>query len=871
MIKPSQHLVLVLTLLFSFAGIAQEIKVHVHTAISEDYRHKEQSPNGKLLAIKTEQNIQVWDVKRQKRIYKMNPFSGYVMDFDFSPDSKCLIISSENGEVIVWDLVSDEKIWERQFYKYGCEQVAFHPLDNHVIFVLGDSLSTWNINENKPLQSMDRVSRFRIGPNGNYIAVRKSNELHICDLSSLKTLLVNDRHQVNWGKAIEHYSFDESGEYFYSLGKEDSSVVLVNLKKMEIEAVVKLPNSDYSSVSINEKKELILSKEFEKYPSVFTISGEKLWPREYYEDINEDGTIWRYKRIDTTGRHLYFEDTYVNEESEISEIQSTFNVYERAQEQYDYLLLEERGQAQWLDIELFKEVYSYSNEDAYLTCELSNDGKKLVIVDGPIVRVFSITDSGLDSNYFSVNEDVLKGGGIINASLINDDQDLMFMTSSAEVLSLNLSSGELLNFELPIGQQNKRIFNFEYNTSLNYAIGQSYSENLWSGANRIIVWNSTTGKILAQFEHHSEIEHFSLSPDGEMLVFSDANDLFLYRYQEGHFHKLNSLTQNTFWSFYTDLSFDPTGELILAASSDKDIVLIPVSKFASFGMTASDAYLLKGHKNVVQNLAFPRDENYFLSTSDDNTMKEWNISNGKLITDYTTGELQLIEAFYNENNEIVTIGSSGEITVWDRENRRPKHTNYMVGDSRLTLLPNGYYKTNSKLAQEVYFTKGLSVFLFEQFDLKYNRPDLVLRAEGSDDEELINAYHSAYQKRLKKMGFTEDMLEDDFHLPEIEIENFEEMPSLHDQGSINLKLKLQDSKYKLDRINVWVNDVAIYGTNGISLRDKNVQEYQTELEVFLAKGKNKVQVSVLNQAGAESYKETFEVECTLEKINRTCT
>ena len=112
------------------------------------------------------------------------------------------------------------------------------------------------------------------------------------------------------------------------------------------------------------------------------------------------------------------------------------------------------------------------------------------------------------------------------------------------------------------------------------------------------------------------------------------------------------------------------------------------------------------------------------------------------------------------------------------------------------------------------------------------------------------------------------MLKDDFHLPEIKIENFEEIPSLHKQGSINLKLNLKDSKYKLDRINIWVNDVAIYGTNGISLRDKNVQEYTTDLEVFLAKGNNKVQVSVLNQAGAESYKETFEVECTVGK--NTC-
>ena len=89
------------------------------------------------------------------------------------------------------------------------------------------------------------------------------------------------------------------------------------------------------------------------------------------------------------------------------------------------------------------------------------------------------------------------------------------------------------------------------------------------------------------------------------------------------------------------------------------------------------------------------------------------------------------------------------------------------------------------------FEQGYKYYPSEQFDLKYNRPDIILDRLGYADSALVSAYHQAYQKRLKKMGFTEEMLEDDFHLPEIEIENFEEMPSLHDQGSINLKLKLQ--------------------------------------------------------------------------------
>jgi hypothetical protein len=161
---------------------------------------------------------------------------------------------------------------------------------------------------------------------------------------------------------------------------------------------------------------------------------------------------------------------------------------------------------------------------------------------------------------------------------------------------------------------------------------------------------------------------------------------------------------------------------------------------------------------------------------------------------------------------------------------------------------------------------------FEQFDLKYNRPDIILDRLGYADSSLVKAYHQAYLKRLKKMNFTEDMLKDDFHLPELKIENFEKMPTIIDGDELDLNLNIKDTKYPLDRINVWINDVAIYGTQGIDIRDKQVQEYKANLNLKLAKGNNKIQVSVLNQAGAESYKETFTVNCKAgkEKPNLVC-
>jgi uncharacterized caspase-like protein len=170
--------------------------------------------------------------------------------------------------------------------------------------------------------------------------------------------------------------------------------------------------------------------------------------------------------------------------------------------------------------------------------------------------------------------------------------------------------------------------------------------------------------------------------------------------------------------------------------------------------------------------------------------------------------------------------------------------------------PDHYYYTNEHSNFTSYFTKDLKVYPLEQFDLKYNRPDIILDRLGYADSLTIASYHSAYLKRLKKMNFTEEMLKDDFHLPELKINNFEFLPSITDSSDLNLDFDIKDSKYKLDRINIFINDVPVFGTAGIDLRKEDIQEINKKINLSLSEGENKIQVSVLNQAGAESYKET---------------
>jgi hypothetical protein len=215
--------------------------------------------------------------------------------------------------------------------------------------------------------------------------------------------------------------------------------------------------------------------------------------------------------------------------------------------------------------------------------------------------------------------------------------------------------------------------------------------------------------------------------------------------------------------------------------------------------------------------------------------------------------------FYTKllKNQISMWNVSNNSLVADFHGR--EDGNYMI------ITPDHYYKMSKGFGKNTAFRYKGKLYDHQQFDLKFNRPDIVLDRLGYCDSSIIEAYKKAHEKRMKKLGFTEDMLKGDFHIPNISIENVTDLPLTTPSSSVNLNLILKDTKFKLDRINIWINDVAIYGSDGISLREKDTSEYSNNLSVNLIRGVNKVQVSVLNQAGAESYKETVNIECTTGK------
>ena len=203
---------------------------------------------------------------------------------------------------------------------------------------------------------------------------------------------------------------------------------------------------------------------------------------------------------------------------------------------------------------------------------------------------------------------------------------------------------------------------------------------------------------------------------------------------------------------------------------------------------------------------------------------------------------------------------NGQLQLYDLEKDSVMANLFIFPDGELNISTsdNYYYSSKNKVDIRVFFI-GSQLYTYDQFDLRLNRPDKVLSALAvvGVDTSNVSTYRQAYQKRLEKYGFTEDMLSDDYHVPKCVIKNEDSLPLTSSDSDVKLDIEALDSLQLLDRLNIYVNDVPVYGISGIDLRPQNTPQYDTTLTLPLSSGQNKIQVSVLNQGGAESLKATI--------------
>jgi hypothetical protein len=143
---------------------------------------------------------------------------------------------------------------------------------------------------------------------------------------------------------------------------------------------------------------------------------------------------------------------------------------------------------------------------------------------------------------------------------------------------------------------------------------------------------------------------------------------------------------------------------------------------------------------------------------------------------------------------------------------------------------------------------------FDQLDIRFNRPDIVLASLSPQETSLIGSYYQAYLKRIRDLHIDTTQFTENFNLPSLTIMNRDKIDFKQKGQILLLHLRASDSIHSLAWLNAWVNEVPIYGSKGINISAARKHFQDTSLNVALSEGINSIEVEVMNEVGGTSYR-----------------
>ena len=362
----------------------------------------------------------------------------------------------------------------------------------------------------------------------------------------------------------------------------------------------------------------------------------------------------------------------------------------------------------------------------------------------------------------------------------------------------------------------------------------------------VTMWDITTGQLVRTFDRSSDVNNIDISKNGKYFATTAVNTKFL-----------------KFWNF-------KSGRLLKSLLEKKDDILWvkinPQDDDKIWAYTESGALKewsrrdvkakkLKGDYKDLED-KFERDGFSVTFDNYDLTVKK---GGSELFSDTQKGIIT-DAVFSIDAKFLITTNENGEIAMYDLAAKKKAASMALIGESDfITYTPDFYYTSSKAAAKAIAFKSDNDVLPFEQLELKYNRPDIVANRIGYASLKLIASYKAAYQKRLKRLGFKESDLGTTFNLPKVSLD-VDQLPLETDQRAISFTINASDDNQNINRLQVYVNDVPVFGSKGIDVSSRASKTVTKKVTFDLSAGLNEVKVTALNAKGQESIPEYFEIQ-----------
>jgi WD40 repeat protein len=395
----------------------------------------------------------------------------------------------------------------------------------------------------------------------------------------------------------------------------------------------------------------------------------------------------------------------------------------------------------------------------------------------------------------------------------------------------------------------------------------TYSD--FHGPRNIEIWDVSAGHRIAAIAERSDLDYLCFLPDDKTLVTTTLGD-----------HAVRN------WEV-------ATGRLVATADAKAGFPVLLGHEWKRLQRAPFGEMLLRdpADNRVLQSFRPPETESvkqfYFspsgryLAGAADNThhVLLWNVATGKLLS-VSAGHAEDLSnlVFSSDERVLMSAGHDGVCRFWSTESGKLMVTLLPINQADaptrptewIAFTPDNYFVASKQALTAVAFRVGNHAYPLEQFDLKYDRPDIVLQRLGFASTQIVDAYHAAYQKRLKIAEITEDQLKVDSPLPELAVDSAN-LPYTTSNPRLEFTVAATDAASTIERMLVQVNNVpsrgtlngvAFHGTKGYSFHDPQLQHFAGKVSIDLSTGANKIQVSVRNHAGVDSLIQTFTVNYT---------